>query len=120
MITGASRNADALYPELVAQSFNLPRTQPYDVASAVYSLTRLEAVTGRAVYTALAADARAWFDGRNPAARPVYDREAGRVSDGIDGTTLSTHSGAESNIVAAQALIEEAIALALTLPVEPA
>ena len=84
----------------------------------MYSLTRLGAVTGRSDYTILAADARAWFDGRNPAARPVYDREAGRVSDGVDGTTLNTHSGAESNIVAAQALLEDAIALALTLPVE--
>lgn len=119
LIMAASRSADALYPALIARSFALPRTQPYDVASAVYSLTRLGAVTGRAEYTVLAADARAWFDGRNPAARPVYDREAGRVSDGIDGTTLSTHSGAESNIVAAQALIEDATALALTLPAEP-
>lgn len=120
LIAAASRSADALYPEFIAQSFELPRTQPYDVASAVYSLTRLGAVTGRSDYTILAADARAWFYGRNPAGRPVYDREAGRVSDGIDGTTLSTHSGAESNIVAAQALLEDATALALTLPVEPA
>jgi hypothetical protein len=120
LIGAASRSADALYPELIAQSFDLPRTQPYDVASAVYSLTRLGAVTGRSDYTLLAANARAWFDGRNPAARPVYDRESGRVSDGVDGTTLSTHSGAESNIVAAQALLDDATALALTLPVDVA
>ena len=80
LIDAASRSADALYPELIAKSFALPRTQPYDVASAVYSLTRLGAVTGRSDYTLLAADARGWFDGRNPAARPVYDREAGRVA----------------------------------------
>jgi hypothetical protein len=120
LIGAASRSADALYPELITESFHLPRTQPYDVASAVYSLTRLGAVTGRSDYMLLAADARAWFDGRNPAARPVYDREAGRVSDGLDGTTLSTHSGAESNIVAAQALLDDAKALALTLSVDVA
>jgi hypothetical protein len=120
LIGVASRSADALYPELIAQSFELPRTQPYDVASAVFSLTRLGTVTGRTDYTVLAADARAWFDGRNPAGRPIYDREAGRVGDGLDGTALNTHSGAESNIVAAQALLEDATALALTLSVDVA
>jgi hypothetical protein len=120
LIGAASRSADALYPELIAQSFDLPRTQPYDVASAVYSLTRLGTVTGRSDYTLLATNARSWFDGRNPAARPVYDRESGRVSDGVDGSTLSTHSGAESNIVAAQAMLDDAKALALTLSVDVA
>jgi len=117
LIAAASRSADALYPELIARCFDLPRTQPYDVASAVYSLTRLGAVTGRSDYLLLATDARAWFDGRNPSGRPVYDREAGRVSDGVDGTTLNTHSGAESNIVAAQALLDDTTAFALTLSV---
>jgi hypothetical protein len=120
LIAAACRSADALYPALIARCFDQPRTQPYDVASAVYSLTRLGAVTGRGDYAVLAADARAWFDGRNPAGRPVYDRDAGRVSDGLDGTTLSTHSGAESNIVAAQALLEDATALAPTLAVDVA
>jgi hypothetical protein len=118
LITAARNSADALFPEVISRCFDLPRTQPYDVASAAYCLTRLGEVTGRADYLALAADARAWFDGRNPASRPVYDREAGRVNDGLDGARLNAHSGAESNIVAAQALLEDAIALALTLPVE--
>jgi hypothetical protein len=120
LITAACSSADALFPGLIARCFDLPRTQPYDVASAVYGLTRLAAVTGRGDYALLAADARAWFDGRNPGHLPVYDRDAGRVSDGLDGTALSTHSGAESNIVAAQALLEDATALALTLPFEVA
>jgi len=118
LIAAARRSADALYPDVIEGRFDLPRTQPYDVASAAYSLTRLGEVTGRADYLVLAADARAWFDDRNPSTRRVYDRDAGRVSDGIDGATLNTHSGAESNIVAAQALLGDAIALALTLPVD--
>jgi hypothetical protein len=120
LIAAASTSADALFRDVIGRSFDLPRTQPYDVASAVYSLTRLGAVTGRADYLALAADARAWFDGRNPAARPVYDRSEGRVADGIDGVTISTRSGAESNIVGAQALLDDAIALARVLPVDVA
>jgi hypothetical protein len=86
----------------------------------VYALTRLAAVTGRDDYARLASDARAWFNGRNPSHRPVYDHEAGRVADGIDGLTVSTHSGAEANIVAAQALAEDAIALARSLHVDVA
>jgi hypothetical protein len=120
LIAAACRSADTLFPEVVQGCFDLPRTQPYDVASTAYSLTRLAEVTGRAGYALLAADARAWFDGRNPAGSPVYDRDAGRVRDGLDGTTISTHSGAESNIVAAQALLDDATALALALPVEVA
>jgi hypothetical protein len=118
LISAASGSADALFPDVISGCFDLPRTQPYDVASAIYSLTRLGEVTGRDDYLVLAADARAWFDGRNPSHRPVYDRDAGRVGDGLDGTTLNTHSGAESNIAAAQALPSDTIALAMTLPVE--
>ena len=120
LVAAACRSADALFPPLIAGCFDLPRTQPYDVASAVYGLTHLAAVTGRGDYALLAADARAWFDGRNPGRIPMYDRDIGRVSDGLDGTTPSTHSGAESNIVAAQALVDDATALALTLPLEVA
>lgn len=116
LIAAAAGSADRVFPEVIAGGFDMGRTQPYDVASAVYSLDRLGAVTGRAGYVQLAADARAWFSGRNPCGRPVYDREAGRVGDGLDGRTISTHSGAEANIVAAQALLEETIALARGLP----
>jgi hypothetical protein len=51
--------------------------------------------------------ARAWFDGRNSAKKPVYDRATGRVLDGIDDGRLNPHSGAESNIVGAQALVHD-------------
>jgi len=37
----------------------------------------------------------------------VYDRAAGRVADGVDSVELNPHSGAESNVVGAQALIDD-------------
>jgi hypothetical protein len=37
----------------------------------------------------------------------VYDRVNGRVNDGIDDGRLNPHSGAESNIVGAQALLPD-------------
>jgi hypothetical protein len=45
----------------------------------------------------------------------VYDRAAGRVGDGVDGHHVSTQSGAEANIVAAQTLFGDATALARRL-----
>jgi hypothetical protein len=39
----------------------------------------------------------------------VYDRDAGRVHDGIDEGVLNPHSGAESNIVGAQALFDDVV-----------
>ncbi len=116
LLAAACRSADLMFPDTIRTGFDLPRTQPYDVASAVYVLTRLAEVTERSDYAALAADARAWFDGRNPARQPVYDRDAGRVGDGVDHGVVSTHSGAEANIVGAQALFEDATALARALP----
>lgn len=92
---------------LIESAFAEPTTQPYGVACAVYGVERLATVTGEGAFDALAAKARAWFDDRNPAGRPVYDRHAGRVHDGIDGGRLNAHSGAESNIVAAQALFAQ-------------
>jgi hypothetical protein len=46
---------------------------------------------------------------RNPARRAVYDREEGRVYDGIDHGVLNVHSGAESNVVGGQALLDQVI-----------
>jgi hypothetical protein len=93
----------------VATGFDLPRTQPYDVASTVFVMGRLAAVTGALEYQAAADNARRWFDGRNPAGARVYDRTNGRVADGVDGRTLSTPSGAEANIVAAQSLLADVV-----------
>ncbi len=91
-------------------------TSPYDVAAAVWSLDRLATATGDSRWGRLAADGRAWFDGRNTAGSHVYDRERGRVADGIDGTRVSDNSGAESNIVAAEVLLDLAIEVARSMP----
>ncbi len=78
-------------------------------------MSRLTDVTGASEYSALAVAARGWFDGRNPAGRPVYNRSAGRIGDGVDGHRVSTESGAEANIVGAQALFDDALTLARRL-----
>ena len=92
---------------LIASAFDLPVTQPYGVACAVAATEALAASTGEERFTRLAEDARAWFHERNRAGRPVYDRAAGRVHDGIDNGVLNADSGAESNIAAAEALSAE-------------
>jgi methylmalonyl-CoA mutase N-terminal domain/subunit len=93
-------------------AFDMPTVTPYDVASAVYSLDRLASSTGDDSWSTLAVDARAWFDGRNKAGLPVYDRERGRVADGLDEDRINVNSGAEANIVAAEALFGAAVASA--------
>ncbi len=92
---------------LIDSGFDLPTVQPDGVACALFGVERLAAVTGERRFTQLAERARAWFDERNPAGRPVYDRAAGKVHDGIDLGVLNGHSGAESNIAGAQALLPE-------------
>jgi hypothetical protein len=62
-------------------------------------------------YARLARLAREWFDGRNTAGLPVYDRDRGRVADGIDRGVVNRASGAESNIVAAESLLDDVVAL---------
>ncbi len=103
----ARRSALAYLAPLIESGFDQPTVQPYGVAAALYSVDRLAIVTGDPVFDDLRRKARAWFDGRNPARRAVYDRTAGRVHDGIDGGVLNEHAGAESNVVGAQALLDE-------------
>jgi hypothetical protein len=78
-------------------------------------MDRLYQATGEAAYSRWRDQARAWFDGRNSASQPMYDRVNGRVSDGIDDGRVNPHSGAESNIVGAQALLPEVAARVRTL-----
>ncbi len=92
---------------LIASGFDLPTVQPDGVASAVFGVERLAAITGEERFAQLAEHGRAWFHERNPAGRAVYDRASGRVADGIDRGVLNANSGAESNIAAAQALFPE-------------
>jgi len=111
----AARSAEELVVPAVRSSFDADSTTPYDVASCIYSLDRLHEATGGGHWAELAADARAWFDGRNAAAAPVYDRRRGRVADGIDEGRVSENSGAEANIVAAEALFPDALELSREL-----
>jgi hypothetical protein len=103
----ARRSARTLIVPEIEKGFPASTVQPYSVASAIFAMDRLHAATNEAVYATLRDHARAWFDGRNTAGRPVYDREVGRVHDGVDDGVVNAHSGAESNIVGAQALFNE-------------
>ena len=106
----ARQSAHALLVPLIEGAFPERVVQPYGVAAAVYTMDRLYQATGDAAYARWRDLARAWFDGRNTASQPVYDRVHGRVSDGIDDGRLNPHSGAESNIVGAQALLPDVAA----------
>jgi hypothetical protein len=122
LVDVARHSASLVFRGVVDSGFDMERVLPYDVASCVDGLDRLAAATRAPEYGELARLARAWFDGRNPAGRAVYDREAGRVGDGVDHGRVSAGSGAESNIVAARALFDSTARLASTLivPLPPA
>jgi hypothetical protein len=115
LIDVAVASADALLVPAAADGFAGSGVTPYDVACAVYSFDRLLDATGDERWADLARDARAWFDGRNSAGVPVYDRRRGRVADGIDEGRVSENSGAEANIVAAEALPASAMEVAANL-----
>ena len=95
----------ALDSPAIKWHFDLPHTHAYDVQSAVFVMDRLAVATGRRRYADLARKARRWFDGRNPACTPIYDRAVGRVADGLDDQRVSDSSGAEANITACLALL---------------
>ena len=103
----ARLSAHALLVPQIEAAFPERTVQPYGVAAAVYAMDRLYQTTGESAYARWRDHARAWFDGRNAASQPVYDRENGRVCDGIDDGRLNPHSGAEANIVGAQALLPD-------------
>ena len=105
----ARQSALAYLAPLIDAGFDEPTVQPYGVASAVYSMERLRVLTNEPRFDELWRMARGWFDGRNSARRALYDREEGRVYDGIDEGVMNVHSGAESNVVGAQALLDQVI-----------
>jgi len=111
----ARQSALTLLIPQIEGAFPERTVQPYGVAAAVYAMDRLYQATGEAAYARWRGQARAWFDGRNTASKPVYDRVNGRVNDGIDDGRLNPHSGAEANIVGAQALLPDVAARVGTL-----
>ncbi|MFI5313627.1 MAG: hypothetical protein ACHQ06_05680 [Candidatus Dormibacteria bacterium] len=119
LVDVARVSAELVFRDVVESGFAMERVLPYDVASCVDGLSRMALAIRDPEYDDLAQLARAWFDGRNPAGRPVYDRDAGRVGDGVDQGRVSAGSGAESNIVAAQALFDDTVTLALALAGSP-
>jgi hypothetical protein len=107
----AVSSAEAVFAEVIESGFDLPHVHSYDVQSAVFVMDRLAAVTGEPRYGELARKARSWFDGRNPAGAVVFDRAAGRVADGLDDGHLNDRSGAEANISAGLALLDDPVAV---------
>jgi hypothetical protein len=113
----ARRSAEAVFAEVIHSGFDREHTCAFDVAVSCDVMTRLAQVGVDKRYRILADEARAWFGGRNSAGLAVYDREKGRVADGIDHGLLNDNSGAESNIVGAQTLFDEVQVTAKLLPV---
>jgi len=106
LLQAAARSADAVLVPAAELAFPGERSLPFDVSSTIAGLDAIAAAEKEARYAEVAALARAWFDGRNAAGEPVYDRVRGCVFDGIDGNVVSRNSGAESNVEAALALID--------------
>jgi hypothetical protein len=109
LLTIAERSASMIFEDLINSGFDRPHTSPYDVASAVTTMSELANVTKNPKYEDLATLARRWFHGRNPASAPVYDQNLGLVADGIDNGRINQNSGAESNIEGGIALLDETI-----------
>lgn len=117
LVEAARSSARALWAPIVRSGFDRPSVMPYDVSCAVYSLDRLAVADARRpavpqageAWSELAAVARRWFDGSGDDARPIYDRARGRVADGVDHGRVSENSGAEANLVAADALMDDAV-----------
>lgn len=106
LVAAARRSADTLLAPAAEQGFPGAHLLPFDVSCVVRGLNAVAIATGDSRYERLAGLARAWFDGRNSAAAPVYDRDRGLVLDGIDDGRVSQNSGAESNIEGALALLD--------------
>ena len=116
LTSAAIASAEAVVLPAIEHAFAGTHSMAYEVSSCVAVADRLHAATGEDRWSAAAADARAWFDGRNMANAPTYDPVRGRVADGIDENRVSANSGAESNISGADALLDRAIAVARTMP----
>ncbi len=105
LVQCARASAEALLLPVVDASFDAEHVLPFEVSCVVAGLAAVARATANQRYATAASDARQWFDGRNTAARPVYDAERGMVFDGIDHGQVSQNSGAESNIEGALALL---------------
>ena len=116
LIEAAIASAEAVVLPVIEAAFAGRNSMAYEVSSCVVVADRLYGATGEDRWSVAAADARAWFDGRNVANAPTYDPTRGQVADGIDEGRVSANSGAESNISGADALLDRAIAVARAMP----
>ena len=120
-IAVAEREANGWYRRLLEvdmiRSFELDETVKvfrfpqiaYDIRPIVLGLIGLYEATGRETYARTAGLAAAWFFGRNPAERMMFDSETGRVYDGINSPDeININSGAESTIEGLMTLLEVA------------
>lgn len=107
LIDAARESALRFLAPIIDSDFALPTVQPDGVASAIDGVERVAAATGDRLLAALTDRARGWFDRCDRRGRPVYDRATGRVCDGMDDGILNEHSGAESNVAGASALMAE-------------
>ena len=87
------------------RAFAQGTSNPFDVSCVVRGLDAVGLAVRDRRYRVAATLARAWFDGRNAASEPVFDRVRGLVHDGIDDGRVSANSGAEANIEAGLALV---------------
>jgi hypothetical protein len=106
LVRRARVSAELVFVPRVGQAFEAHQTLPFEVSSAVQGLAAVAQASGEPRYAEQARLAREWFNGRNAAQRPIYDRKRGLVYDGIDAGHISENSGAESNIEGALALLD--------------
>lgn len=107
LVNIACGSAETALAPRVRCAFAAPSTNPFDVSAVVFDFDQIARATGNSAYRQMANLARAWFTGRNPARRSVYDRRRGCVYDGIDGTVISRNAGAEACIEGALALFND-------------
>ena len=104
-IEAARTSAERLLIPAVDLEFPGPTSIAFDVSCAVRGLQAVGKATGDGRYTKYADLGRTWFDGRNAASLPVFDRQRGLTYDGIDFGRVSQNSGAETNIEAGLAFV---------------
>jgi hypothetical protein len=77
----------------------------YGIRPLVFACTEAYRITGKDKYLDIAKQAAAWFAGKNPAGKVMWDTMTGRCFDGIiSSEKINLNSGAESTIEALLAL----------------
>ena len=82
-VEAARASAERLLIPAVELKFPGPTSIAFDVSCAVRGLLAVGTATGDESYTRYANLGRTWFDGRNAAANPVFDRQRGPTASGL-------------------------------------